>query len=127
MPMGFSSPSTIVGDAQRHGLVVRPIDVAASLWDNTLQPLEAGDPDAGHGFTGESGAPARPRAEALKAAGGDGDYKMGVGGGAAAHDGAGRTRRGLRAAAREGGVSGAAVAVAHGPEAGARAGAGSNG
>ncbi len=50
MPMGFYSPSTIVGDAQRHGLVMRPIDVAASLWDNTLEPLEAGDPDAGHGF-----------------------------------------------------------------------------
>src|SRR5678815_3866463 len=29
-PMGFYSPATIVGDAQRHGLAIRPIDVTAS-------------------------------------------------------------------------------------------------
>jgi error-prone DNA polymerase len=38
-PMGFYSPATIVGDAQRHGLEVRPIDVAASAWDCTLEPV----------------------------------------------------------------------------------------
>ena len=32
------SPATIVGDAQRHGLYVRPVDVAASAWDCTLEP-----------------------------------------------------------------------------------------
>jgi error-prone DNA polymerase len=37
-PMGFYSPATIVGDAQRHGLEIRPIDVAASEWDSTLEP-----------------------------------------------------------------------------------------
>ncbi|HVK87270.1 MAG TPA: error-prone DNA polymerase [Kofleriaceae bacterium] len=37
-PMGFYSPATIVGDAQRHGLEVRPIDVATSAWDCTLEP-----------------------------------------------------------------------------------------
>ncbi|HTR50828.1 MAG TPA: error-prone DNA polymerase [Kofleriaceae bacterium] len=37
-PMGFYSPATIVGDAQRHGLEVRPIDVEASAWDCTLEP-----------------------------------------------------------------------------------------
>jgi error-prone DNA polymerase len=37
-PMGFYAPATIVGDAQRHGLEVRPIDVAASEWDCTLEP-----------------------------------------------------------------------------------------
>ena len=37
-PMGFYSPATIVGDAQRHGVEVRPIDVAASDWDCTLEP-----------------------------------------------------------------------------------------
>jgi error-prone DNA polymerase len=37
-PMGFYSPATIVGDAQRHGLEVRPIDVEASVWDCTLEP-----------------------------------------------------------------------------------------
>jgi error-prone DNA polymerase len=37
-PMGFYSPATIVGDAQRHGLEVRPIDVTRSAWDCTLEP-----------------------------------------------------------------------------------------
>ncbi|MGE5180622.1 MAG: OB-fold nucleic acid binding domain-containing protein, partial [Acidobacteriota bacterium] len=41
-PMGFYSPATIVGDAQRHGLAIRPIDVAHSEWDCTL---EASDDD----------------------------------------------------------------------------------
>ena len=36
-PMGFYAPSTIVGDAQRHGLEIRPIDVNASAWDSTLE------------------------------------------------------------------------------------------
>ncbi len=36
-PMGFYSPATIVGDARRHGLEVRPIDVATSEWDCTLE------------------------------------------------------------------------------------------
>ena len=40
-PMGFYSPATIVGDAQRHGLEIRPIDVTRSAWDATLEP--AGD------------------------------------------------------------------------------------
>jgi error-prone DNA polymerase len=31
-PMGFYHPATIVKDAQRHGLKVRPIDVACSDW-----------------------------------------------------------------------------------------------
>jgi error-prone DNA polymerase len=37
-PMGFYSPATIVNDAQRHGLEVRPIDVTRSAWDCTLEP-----------------------------------------------------------------------------------------
>ncbi|MEM7202707.1 MAG: error-prone DNA polymerase [Planctomycetota bacterium] len=40
-PMGFYSPATIVEDAKRHGVEVRPIDVAHSAWDCTLEP--AGD------------------------------------------------------------------------------------
>src|SRR5690606_39084413 len=36
-PMGFYSPATIVGDAQRHGLEIRPIDVTASDWECTLE------------------------------------------------------------------------------------------
>jgi error-prone DNA polymerase len=41
-PMGFYSPATIVGDAQRHGLDVRPIDVMHSAWDCTLEPSDDG-------------------------------------------------------------------------------------
>src|SRR3954470_3770196 len=38
--MGFYSPATIVGDAQRHGLEVRPIDVTQSAWDCTLEEAD---------------------------------------------------------------------------------------
>ncbi len=36
-PMGFYSPATLVKDAQRHGVEVRPIDVAHSDWRCTLE------------------------------------------------------------------------------------------
>ncbi len=36
-PMGFYSPATIVKDAQRHGLKVRPVDVTRSDWNCTLE------------------------------------------------------------------------------------------
>ncbi len=36
-PMGFYSPATIVKDAQRHGLKVKPIDVTISDWACTLE------------------------------------------------------------------------------------------
>jgi error-prone DNA polymerase len=39
-PMGFYSPATIVGDAQRHGLRIRPIDVTCSMWDCTLEDVD---------------------------------------------------------------------------------------
>ncbi len=39
LPMGFYAPSTIVEDARRHAVEVRPIDVRHSLWDCTLEPL----------------------------------------------------------------------------------------
>src|SRR5439155_18311616 len=38
-PMGFYSPATIVKDAQRHGLKVRPIDVTKSDWECRLEPV----------------------------------------------------------------------------------------
>jgi error-prone DNA polymerase len=38
-PMGFYDPSQLVRDAREHGVVVRPIDVNASEWDCTLEPL----------------------------------------------------------------------------------------
>ncbi|WP_027515685.1 error-prone DNA polymerase [Bradyrhizobium sp. WSM1417] len=39
-PMGFYDPSQLVRDARQHGVVVRPIDVNASEWDCTLEPLD---------------------------------------------------------------------------------------
>jgi error-prone DNA polymerase len=45
-PMGFYSPSTIVKDAQRHGLRVKPVDVQHSDWPCTLEP----EPDNAHRF-----------------------------------------------------------------------------
>lgn len=42
-PMGFYSPSTIVEDARRHGVEVRPVDVQASDWDCTLEPSGKGE------------------------------------------------------------------------------------
>jgi error-prone DNA polymerase len=38
-PLGFYSPSQLVQDAQRHGVVVRPVDVAHSDWDCTLEDM----------------------------------------------------------------------------------------
>jgi error-prone DNA polymerase len=37
-PMGFYNPATIVEDARRHGVVVRPVDARKSDWDCTLEP-----------------------------------------------------------------------------------------
>jgi error-prone DNA polymerase len=36
-PMGFYAPAQIVRDAREHGVEVRPVDVAASEWDCTLE------------------------------------------------------------------------------------------
>ena len=36
-PMGFYQPFTLVKDAQRHGLVVRPVDVTRSNWLCTIE------------------------------------------------------------------------------------------
>jgi len=37
MPMGFYRPAQIVIDTRKHGVEVRPVDVNASQWDNTLE------------------------------------------------------------------------------------------
>ena len=39
-PMGFYSPATLVKDAQRHGLKVRPIDITRSEWLCTLERVQ---------------------------------------------------------------------------------------
>ncbi|MBK1723233.1 error-prone DNA polymerase [Thiocystis violacea] len=38
LPMGFYSAATIIEDAKRHGIKVRPVDVVHSDWDCTLEP-----------------------------------------------------------------------------------------
>jgi error-prone DNA polymerase len=41
-PMGFYAPAQLVRDAREHGVEVRPVDIAASFWDHTLEPDEKG-------------------------------------------------------------------------------------
>jgi len=47
-PMGFYSPASLIRDAVRHGVEVRPVDLAHSLWNCTLEPLESSIDS--HGF-----------------------------------------------------------------------------
>jgi error-prone DNA polymerase len=42
-PMGFYSPATIIGDAKRHRVEVRPVSVTRSNWDCTLEAKENGE------------------------------------------------------------------------------------
>ena len=42
-PMGFYAPAQIVRDAQGHGVEIRPVCIATSDWDSTLEPLESAD------------------------------------------------------------------------------------
>ncbi|MBM3268458.1 MAG: error-prone DNA polymerase [Candidatus Sericytochromatia bacterium] len=48
-PMGFYHPSTLIRDAQRHGVAVRPVDVTRSDWNCTLEATgePASEPLAG--------------------------------------------------------------------------------
>jgi error-prone DNA polymerase len=50
-PMGFYAPAQLVGDARRHGVDVRPVDVMISEWDCTLEdaPHPSPLPRAGEG------------------------------------------------------------------------------
>jgi len=43
-PMGFYSPDQILQDARRHQLQIRPVDVRASDWDCSLEPMEGQQP-----------------------------------------------------------------------------------
>ena len=64
-PMGFYTPATIVDDAVRHGVEVRPVDVTASDWDCTLEPA-AGDSEEART---EPGGARRPRSKARRRSG----------------------------------------------------------
>jgi error-prone DNA polymerase len=46
-PMGFYTPSTIIQDAVRHGVMVRDVDVTRSNWDSTLEREPAADVASG--------------------------------------------------------------------------------
>ncbi|HET7569299.1 MAG TPA: error-prone DNA polymerase [Gammaproteobacteria bacterium] len=39
-PMGFYAPAQLVGDARRHSVEVRPVDVTISNWECTLEPID---------------------------------------------------------------------------------------
>ena len=41
-PMGFYAPATLVDDARRHGVEMRPVDVTRSDWYCTLEPVPPG-------------------------------------------------------------------------------------
>jgi error-prone DNA polymerase len=54
-PMGFYHPSTLVRDAVRHGVEVRPVDANLSAWDCTLE--------SGGDYEGATARPERPAAK----------------------------------------------------------------
>ena len=58
-PMGFYAPSTIVEDARRRGVEVRPVDVLASDWLCTLEPVE----QAGAASAARLGSACNPAAD----------------------------------------------------------------
>jgi error-prone DNA polymerase len=43
-PMGFYAPAQLIREARRQGVEVRPVDVCASDWDCTLEPVRQGEP-----------------------------------------------------------------------------------
>jgi error-prone DNA polymerase len=61
-PMGFYGPSQLVQDAQRHGVVVLPVDVQHSDWDCTLEGIDSActvelwgsDPNSGQRYSQSS-------------------------------------------------------------------------
>jgi error-prone DNA polymerase len=54
-PMGFYSPSTLVRDAQKHGVEVREVSVSKSFWDSTLEaPSEKSRIDSDHPGAGKA-------------------------------------------------------------------------
>ncbi|MFL5617932.1 MAG: DNA polymerase III subunit alpha [Gemmatimonadaceae bacterium] len=70
-PMGFYAPGTLVEDARRHGVEVRPVDVTRSGWDATLEKRERSAPAVRLGLRSVRGlgATARDRLEQALAEG----------------------------------------------------------
>ena len=70
-PMGFYAPAQIVRDARAHGVVVRPVCINASYWDNTVEPDGRGGLALRLGFRQIRGL-ARDEADWIAAARGNG-------------------------------------------------------
>jgi error-prone DNA polymerase len=74
-PMGFYSPGTIINDARRHGVEVRPVDLAHSDWDSTLEmDAPRSVPSLRLGLRLVNGLGPRAR-EKLQAARGEGPFR----------------------------------------------------
>ncbi|HYA34530.1 MAG TPA: error-prone DNA polymerase [Candidatus Binataceae bacterium] len=58
-PMGFYHPSTLVKDAQHHGVIVLPIDVSRSNWECTLERAQPSNEE----LVGRASLPVRDREE----------------------------------------------------------------
>jgi error-prone DNA polymerase len=74
-PMGFYSPSQLVQDAKRHGVVVREIDVVVSGWESSLEEPagKLGQPAVRLGLHMLSGM-REPSADRIEAARADGPF-----------------------------------------------------
>src|SRR5262249_44713762 len=46
-PMGFYQPMTLIKDAQRHGLKIKPIDITRSDWLCKIEPVDSESPCRG--------------------------------------------------------------------------------
>ncbi len=46
-PMGFYAPAQIVRDAREHGVEIRPVSIADSFWDCTMEPAPEGESAGG--------------------------------------------------------------------------------
>ncbi|MBW2159503.1 MAG: error-prone DNA polymerase, partial [Deltaproteobacteria bacterium] len=55
-PMGFYTPATLVEDAKRHGVEVRPVNINKSQWNCTLTPVKPAQ-GAAHGASPFSADP----------------------------------------------------------------------
>ncbi len=66
-PMGFYSPGTLIEDARRHGVEVRPVDVTRSRWDACLEARGKGQGARGsHADNIPRPSPLAPRPPAVR-------------------------------------------------------------
>lgn len=78
-PMGFYSPASIVSDARRHEITVRPIDVLISEWECTLEPISPGSGSKAHQDAYPRSEDTGRSAEHHRPAFGDGDLAVRMG------------------------------------------------